>query len=331
MSVRPIAIGCMRLSTERDRDEARSIEVLHAAFDAGVTLLDTADAYCRDDGERGHNERLIARALATWPGDRSRIRVATKGGLTRPDGRWVPDGRAKHLVAACEASRRALGVERIDLYQLHAPDPADAAGDQRARPGGARSATGSSARSASATSPSDRSRRRGGSPRSPRCRSSSASGTTTASSAASSSTASRTGMPLLAYRPLGGHQSRRQRTAADPVLTDGGAPRRHAVRGRAGLAARSLGRHRAAARGHARRRRARSIARAHADRADRRGSRASSTGGSRRAARSGTPRRRTHRAPPIAPDGEVVLVMGLPGAGKSTLAADAGRGRATSG
>ena len=64
-----------------------------------------------------------SRARATWPGERSRIRVATKGGLTRPQGDWVADGRARHLVAACEASRRALGVERIDLYQLHAPDP----------------------------------------------------------------------------------------------------------------------------------------------------------------------------------------------------------------
>jgi aryl-alcohol dehydrogenase-like predicted oxidoreductase/histidinol phosphatase-like enzyme/predicted kinase len=113
----------MRLSTEPDRDEARSLAVLHAAFDAGVNLLDTADAYCWDDSERGHNERLIARALASWPGDRSRVLVATKGGLTRPDGRWQPDGRAKHLGAACEASCRALGVERLFLYQLHAPDP----------------------------------------------------------------------------------------------------------------------------------------------------------------------------------------------------------------
>src|SRR4029453_2628363 len=72
---------------------------------------------------RGHNERLIARALATWPGDRSRVRVGTKGGLTRPDGRWVPDGRAKHLQEACERSLAALGVERLDLYQLHAVDP----------------------------------------------------------------------------------------------------------------------------------------------------------------------------------------------------------------
>ena len=120
----------MRLSTERDRDdarrqtdEARGIEVLHAAFDGGITFLDTADAYCLDDSETGHNERLIARALATWSGDRSRIVIATKGGLTRPHGAWVPNGRARHLRAACEASLRALGVSRIDLYQLHAPDP----------------------------------------------------------------------------------------------------------------------------------------------------------------------------------------------------------------
>jgi len=118
-----IAIGCMRLSTERDRDEDRAIAVLHAAFEAGVNLLDTADAYCWEAGEAGHNERLIARALASWNGDRSRIQVATKGGLTRPDGRWVADGRARHLAAACEASRQALGVDRIALYQLHAPDP----------------------------------------------------------------------------------------------------------------------------------------------------------------------------------------------------------------
>jgi aryl-alcohol dehydrogenase-like predicted oxidoreductase/predicted kinase/histidinol phosphatase-like enzyme len=113
----------MRLSTERDRDEARSIAVLHAAFDAGITLLDTADAYCWDDSERGHNERLIARALETWAGDRSRVRAATKGGLTRPDGSWEADGRASYLLEACERSRRALGVEQVSLYQLHAPDP----------------------------------------------------------------------------------------------------------------------------------------------------------------------------------------------------------------
>jgi len=113
----------MRLSTAADRDDDRAIAVLHAAFDAGVTFLDTADAYCLDATETGHNERLIARALATWPGDRSQVRVATKGGLTRPEGRWEADGRARSLTAACEASLRALGLERLPLYQLHAPDP----------------------------------------------------------------------------------------------------------------------------------------------------------------------------------------------------------------
>jgi aryl-alcohol dehydrogenase-like predicted oxidoreductase len=113
----------MRLSTEPDRDEARAVEILHAAFDGGVTFLDTADAYCLDDDEVGHNERLIARALASWNGDRSRIVVATKGGLTRPNGEWVSNGKARHLRSACEASLRALDMQCIPLYQLHAPDP----------------------------------------------------------------------------------------------------------------------------------------------------------------------------------------------------------------
>ena len=113
----------MRLSTDPDRDEGRAVGVLHAAFDAGVTLLDTADVYCRDDRDIGHNERLIAQALRSWNGDRTRITIATKGGLTRPDGRWQPDGRARHLAAACERSCRALDVASVDLYQLHAVDP----------------------------------------------------------------------------------------------------------------------------------------------------------------------------------------------------------------
>jgi aryl-alcohol dehydrogenase-like predicted oxidoreductase len=118
-----IAIGAMRLSTEPDRDEQRAVATLHAAFNEGLTLIDTADAYAHDTRDMGHNERLIARALASWPGDRDRIIVITKGGLTRPGGRWTPDGRARSLRAACAASRDALGLRRLPLYQLHAPDP----------------------------------------------------------------------------------------------------------------------------------------------------------------------------------------------------------------
>ena len=116
-------LGCMRLSTDSDRDDERSVAVLHAALDAGIRFFDTADAYCRDDSETGHNERLIARAISSWQGERDQVRVATKGGLTRPQGAWVSDGRARHLQRACEASLRALGLDRLPLYQLHAPDP----------------------------------------------------------------------------------------------------------------------------------------------------------------------------------------------------------------
>ncbi|MEC7525790.1 MAG: aldo/keto reductase [Myxococcota bacterium] len=108
------ALGCMRLP-----DEAAARAVVHAALEAGVTLLDTANVYGPEGA--GENERWIARALADWTGPRPR--VATKGGLTRPGGRWVPDGRAKAIRAACEGSLEALGVDAIDLYQLHAPDP----------------------------------------------------------------------------------------------------------------------------------------------------------------------------------------------------------------
>lgn len=118
-----VGLGCMRLSTRPDRDDERSIDVIRAALDAGATLLDTSDAYSLDASETGHNERLIARALDGWNGDRSRITLATKGGMRRPNGAWLPDGRAKHLRDACDASRRALGVDAIDLYQLHVVDP----------------------------------------------------------------------------------------------------------------------------------------------------------------------------------------------------------------
>src|SRR6476659_2775144 len=70
-----IGLGCMRLSTAADRNDARSIAVIHTALDAGATLLDTSNAYCHDDTETGHNERLIAEALRTWGGDPSRVEV----------------------------------------------------------------------------------------------------------------------------------------------------------------------------------------------------------------------------------------------------------------
>lgn len=119
-----IGYGGMHLSIVDRPPAEQAIRAIHAALDAGVTLIDTADVYCLDDSEIGHNERLIARALREWSGDRNSILVATKGGMTRPAGRWERDGRPEHLREACARSLRALGVDQIALYQLHAPDPA---------------------------------------------------------------------------------------------------------------------------------------------------------------------------------------------------------------
>ena len=119
-----IGLGAMPLSVQDRPAESDAVRVVHAALDAGVRLIDTADAYCRGHEEVGHNERLVAAALASWSGDRDEVLVATKGGHTRPpDDSWALDGTPEHLRAACEASLRALDVETIGLYQLHRPDP----------------------------------------------------------------------------------------------------------------------------------------------------------------------------------------------------------------
>jgi aryl-alcohol dehydrogenase-like predicted oxidoreductase len=123
LRVGAVGLGEMPMSLGGRPDEARAIRTIHAALDAGVTLIDTADAYCRDESDFGHGERLVAKALAAWSGDRDRVLVATKGGHTRPRGDWALDGRPEYLRQACEASLRALGVEAIGLYQFHRPDP----------------------------------------------------------------------------------------------------------------------------------------------------------------------------------------------------------------
>jgi aryl-alcohol dehydrogenase-like predicted oxidoreductase/predicted kinase len=102
----------MRLSTDGDPDEERALETIRAALDEGITVFDTARAY-------GDNERLLARGLRGAPS----ARIVTKGGMTRANGRWIPDGRAKAIRADCEASLAALDGQPIDLYLIHAPDP----------------------------------------------------------------------------------------------------------------------------------------------------------------------------------------------------------------
>jgi aryl-alcohol dehydrogenase-like predicted oxidoreductase len=124
IEVGAIGLGGMPMSIEGRPDESRSIAAVHAALDAGVTLIDTADAYHVNADDAGHNELLIARALATYGGDTSDVLVATKGGHIRPgDGSWGLDGSPAYLKQACAASLKRLGVEAIGLYQHHRPDP----------------------------------------------------------------------------------------------------------------------------------------------------------------------------------------------------------------
>src|SRR5437763_7056152 len=117
-----VGFAGMPLSIQGRPPEDSGRRVLHAAIDAGMTFIDTADVYCLDDDDIGHNERLIASALRERD-DRDRIRVATKAGLRRPKGAWTNDGSPQHIRQACERSLLALGTDQIWLYQFHAPDP----------------------------------------------------------------------------------------------------------------------------------------------------------------------------------------------------------------
>jgi aryl-alcohol dehydrogenase-like predicted oxidoreductase/predicted kinase len=105
----------MRLSTGEPRDEETELATIAAAADARITVFDTARAYA-------DNEAMLARALRAC-GAGERARIVTKGGMTSAGGAWVPDGRAKAIRADCESSLAALAGLPIDLYLLHAPDP----------------------------------------------------------------------------------------------------------------------------------------------------------------------------------------------------------------
>ena len=123
VSVGAIGLGAMPLSTKEPRPSPSDAEAtVHAALDAGVTLIDTADAYSRDEAEFGHNEELVANALRSY--GRADVLVATKGGHTRRGTDWDLDGSPAYLRRACEASLRRLHVDAIGLYQFHRPDPA---------------------------------------------------------------------------------------------------------------------------------------------------------------------------------------------------------------
>lgn len=117
-----LGYGAMWLGVQGRPSEQQAQETLRAALNAGITLIDTADAYCLDETDMGHNERQVSEALRDFSA-RDNVLVASKAGHTRPGGSWDVDGRPEYLKRACEHSLRSLAVETIDLYQYHRPDP----------------------------------------------------------------------------------------------------------------------------------------------------------------------------------------------------------------
>jgi aryl-alcohol dehydrogenase-like predicted oxidoreductase len=117
LDVSAIGLGCMSMSgVYGPGDDAQSIGVIHRALDLGVNFLDSSDAY-----GFGHNETLLGQALR---GRRQGVVLATKfGNMRKPDGTPGVDGRPEYVPQACDASLKRLGVDVIDLYFVHAPDP----------------------------------------------------------------------------------------------------------------------------------------------------------------------------------------------------------------
>ena len=124
VTISAIGLGGMPMSLSDRPSEMQAIEVIHRALDLGVTLIDTADSYCKDESDKHHNERLISKALKQYQGDNSHVIVATKGGLMRPNGSWTRNGNPEHLRQTIKVSFESLGREKpIDVWQYHAPAP----------------------------------------------------------------------------------------------------------------------------------------------------------------------------------------------------------------
>ena len=123
-TVSPVGFGAMRLGLEGRPDPTQAIRTIHAALDAGVQLIDTAMNYCLGPSEFGYCEAMVARGLREWSGDSDSILVVCKGGVLRSQTEQVlRDGSPENLRRSCEISLRALGVESIGVYMLHAIDP----------------------------------------------------------------------------------------------------------------------------------------------------------------------------------------------------------------
>ena len=124
VDVSAIGMGGMPMSLRDRPKESQSISVIHRALELGITFIDTADSYCKDESDKHHNEQLIHKAISTYNGDVNHVVVATKGGLMRFGGNWTRNGNPDHLRETIRTSFETLGGNKpIDLWQYHAPDP----------------------------------------------------------------------------------------------------------------------------------------------------------------------------------------------------------------
>ena len=115
LQVSAIGLGCNNFGMRCDAEQTRA--VVHRALDEGITLFDTADVY----GGHGASEELLAKALGNRRNDAI---VATKFGMPMGEGPYLRGGSRRYIIAAAEASLKRLATDYIDLYQIHAPDPA---------------------------------------------------------------------------------------------------------------------------------------------------------------------------------------------------------------
>lgn len=118
-----LGFGLLRLCTEGRPSEEAATELIHFALDQGIRILDTADSYCLDDKDFHYGERLARTAVSSWNGPREVVRIITKVGMVRPKGRWVPEGSPKHILKSVLRSLESLETESIFLLQLHVRDP----------------------------------------------------------------------------------------------------------------------------------------------------------------------------------------------------------------
>lgn len=122
IEVYSIGLGAMPLSLNNRPDAKQAHTVIEAFIQGGGNFIDTANVYCKDESEIGHNERLIEKTLSSL-NQKSNIIIATKGGVTRKGENWITNGNPDFLRQSCEKSLKDLKTDSIFLYQLHAPDP----------------------------------------------------------------------------------------------------------------------------------------------------------------------------------------------------------------